>query len=127
MFVLSGAAPADMDLTSSIMQKISLLEQKMDKQAQEIQLKVKSLAFTRPVLRPALTVQAKVAMHLPALLIRQIILWKATEQSYQSLTLRLNSPCCADPAVTLRINDSLHPSTNIIICLTSDLSFLPFA
>ncbi|XP_068513754.1 UBX domain-containing protein 11 isoform X1 [Anas acuta] len=39
-----GAAPTDMDLTSSIMQKISLLEQKIDKQAREIQLKDRRIA-----------------------------------------------------------------------------------
>jgi len=64
VFVLSGTVPTDMELMSSMMQKISLLEQKIDKQAQEIQLKVKVLALTRPVLCPALTFQARVMIHL---------------------------------------------------------------
>lgn len=64
VFVLSGTVPTDMELMSSMMQKISLLEQKIDKQAQEIQLKVKVLALARPVLCPALTFQARVMIHL---------------------------------------------------------------
>lgn len=42
VFVLSGAAHADGELTSGLTEKISLLEQKIEKQAQEIQLKVKA-------------------------------------------------------------------------------------
>ncbi|NXK48500.1 UBX11 protein, partial [Chauna torquata] len=38
------AAPTDMELMSSMMQKISLLEQKIDKQAQEIHLKDRKIA-----------------------------------------------------------------------------------
>lgn len=47
-----------------MMQKITLLEQKIEKQAQEIQLKVKILPLTEPVLCPALTVEATVGLHL---------------------------------------------------------------
>ncbi|KFV41832.1 UBX domain-containing protein 11, partial [Tyto alba] len=39
-----GAAPTDMELMSSMMQKITLLEQKIEKQAQEIQLKDRRIA-----------------------------------------------------------------------------------
>ncbi|XP_040507885.1 UBX domain-containing protein 11 isoform X2 [Gallus gallus] len=39
-----GTVPTDMELMSSMMQKISLLEQKIDKQAQEIQLKDRKIA-----------------------------------------------------------------------------------
>ncbi|KAM8796001.1 UBX domain-containing protein 11 [Eudromia elegans] len=42
--VLSGAAPTDMELMSSMMQKIALLEQKVKKQAEEIQLKDRKIA-----------------------------------------------------------------------------------
>ena len=62
--MLSGAACADTELMSSMMQKITLLEQKIEKQAQEIQLKVKILPLTEPVLCPALTVEATVASYL---------------------------------------------------------------
>ncbi|XP_048824753.1 UBX domain-containing protein 11 isoform X1 [Lagopus muta] len=44
VFVLSGTIPTDMELMSSMMQKISLLEQKIDKQVQEIQLKDRKIA-----------------------------------------------------------------------------------
>lgn len=63
VFVLSGTIPTDMELMSSMMQKISLLEQKIDKQVQEIQLKVKVLALTRPVQCPDLPFQARVMIH----------------------------------------------------------------
>ncbi|KGL85502.1 UBX domain-containing protein 11, partial [Tinamus guttatus] len=39
-----GAAPTDMELVSSMMQKIALLEQKVKKQAEEIQLKDRKIA-----------------------------------------------------------------------------------
>ncbi|XP_025918374.1 UBX domain-containing protein 11 [Apteryx rowi] len=41
---MQGAAPTDMELMSSMMQKIALLEQKVKKQAQEIQLKDRKIA-----------------------------------------------------------------------------------
>ncbi|XP_041319106.1 UBX domain-containing protein 11 [Pyrgilauda ruficollis] len=44
VFVLSGAAHADVELTSSLAEKISLLEEKIEKQAQEIQLKDRRIA-----------------------------------------------------------------------------------
>lgn len=53
-----------MDLVSSVMQKLTLLEQKLKKQAQEIQLKVKILPLAEPVLCPALMAEATVALHL---------------------------------------------------------------
>lgn len=62
--MLSGAAHTDMELMSSMMQKVTLLEQKIEEQAQEIQLKVKILPLTEPVLRSALTVEATVVLHL---------------------------------------------------------------
>lgn len=62
--MLSAAARTDAELLSSMMQKITLLEQKIEKQAQEIQLKVKILPLTEPVLGPALMVDATVALHL---------------------------------------------------------------
>lgn len=62
--MLSGAAHTDMELMSSMMQKVTLLEQKIEEQAQEIQLKVKILPLTEPVLCSALTVEATVVLHL---------------------------------------------------------------
>jgi len=62
--VLSGAARTDAELMSSMMQKITLLEQKLEKQAQEIQLKVEILPLNEPVLCSPLTVEATVALHL---------------------------------------------------------------
>ncbi|KAM9606551.1 UBX domain-containing protein 11, partial [Morphnus guianensis] len=44
VFVLSGAAHTDMELMSSMMQKVTLLEQKIEEQAQEIQLKDRRIA-----------------------------------------------------------------------------------
>ncbi|XP_067399437.1 UBX domain-containing protein 11 isoform X2 [Emydura macquarii macquarii] len=41
---IHGAAPTDMELMSSMMQKIALLEQKVKSQAQEIQLKARKVA-----------------------------------------------------------------------------------
>lgn len=71
MFV--GAAPTDMELMSSMMQKIALLEQKVKSQAQEIQLKVKMPASVEPHLGPVLTVLATLArtMFTPSLGFRQ--------------------------------------------------------
>lgn len=40
-----------------MMQKITLLEETIEKQAQEIQLKVKILPFTEPLLCPALAIE----------------------------------------------------------------------
>ncbi|KAL2296124.1 hypothetical protein Nmel_017660, partial [Mimus melanotis] len=44
VFVLPGAAHTDLELVSSLMEKISLLEQKIEKQAQEMQLKDRRIA-----------------------------------------------------------------------------------
>lgn len=62
--MLSGAAHTDLELMSSMMQKVTLLEQKIEEQAQEIQLKVKILPLTEPVLCSALMVEATVVLHL---------------------------------------------------------------
>lgn len=55
--MLSGTAHTDMELVSSMMQKITLLEETIEKQAQEIQLKVKILPFTEPLLCQALVTE----------------------------------------------------------------------
>lgn len=55
--MLAGTAHTDTELVSSMMQKITLLEETIEKQAQEIQLKVKILPFTEPLLCPALAIE----------------------------------------------------------------------
>lgn len=125
VFVLSGAAHADVELVSSLTEKISLLEQQVEKQAQEIQLKVKGS------LLPSLLCPLPQGFHLPDPVWAQLIcgLLLITQRSpLQSDRAVGSGPGVAEgtvPAGAPYSSDSQHPGTNISSSLASEFIFSP--
>lgn len=120
------SAHTDMELASSLAEKISLLEQKIEKQAQEIQLKVKvSLFLSLPCPLPW-------EFHLSGLVWAQkficgllLIIQMSSLQSNRAVGSGLRVAEGTVPAGTSCSSDSQHAGTKISSSLASDFFFPP--
>lgn len=124
--MLSGAAHADVELSSSLAEKISLLEQKIEKQAQEIQLQVKVSLLLR------LLCPLPQEFHLSDLVWAQksicgllLITQISPLQSNRAVGTGLGEAEGTVPAGASCSSDSQHPGTNISSSLASELNFFP--
>lgn len=118
------SARTDMELASSLAEKISLLEQKIEKQAQEIQLKVK-VSLLLSLLCPL-----PWEFHLSGLVRAQkficgllLITQTSSLQSNRAVGSGLGVAEGTVPAGTSCSSDSQHPGTKISSSLVSDFFF----
>lgn len=121
-FVLSGHT--DVELTSSLAEKISLLEQKIEKQAQEIQLKVRASLFL------SLLCALPWEFHLSDLVWAQksicgllLITQMSPLQSNRAVGSGLGVAEGTVPAGTSGSSDSQHSGTKISSSLASEFFF----